>query len=72
LNNQRSNSLNIIIITNGHNYILQADNVLVAGVVLGTIAVVGGLISAFFSGLILSGYPSDIKRLTDDNSSDIK
>lgn len=50
MNNQRSNSLNIILITNGHNYILQADNVLVTAVVLGGIAVVGGLIGAFFSG----------------------
>jgi hypothetical protein len=50
LNNQRSNSLNIIIITNGHNYILQADNVLATGVVLGAIVVGGGLINAFFSG----------------------
>lgn len=50
MNNQRSHSLNIILITNGHNYILQADTGLVVGVVLGAIVVVGGLIGALFSG----------------------
>jgi hypothetical protein len=42
-------SLNIILITNGHNYFLQAEKFLVTVIKVGVIAVVGGIILAMFS-----------------------